>query len=295
MHPRNPHHGRYDFEKLCHASPDLASFLRPNPTGDQTIDFADATAVLSLNRALLSHYYGVKHWMIPPGYLCPPIPGRADYIHYLADLMAESSADPSSSGASVRVLDIGVGANCIYPIIGSQAYRWKFVGTEIDPVSVKAARAVVEANSNLKKQIRIVQQPDPSAIFRGLIKPSDRFEASLCNPPFHVSAAAAQAVGQQKIKNLAKGRATKNKSALNFGGQNAELWCAGGELAFIKQMIAESVEYADQVKWFTSLVSKNENLPGIKKALNGAKPREVKVIPMEQGSKQSRLIAWRFQ
>ncbi|MGZ0707159.1 23S rRNA (adenine(1618)-N(6))-methyltransferase RlmF [Coraliomargarita sp. W4R53] len=290
MHPRNPHNGRYDFEQLCQASPDLASFLRPNPAGDQTIDFADAAAVLSLNRALLFHYYGVKHWMIPPGYLCPPIPGRADYIHYLADLIGETS--PSEN--SIRVLDIGVGANCIYPIIGSQAYRWKFVGTEIDPVSVKAARAVVEANPNLKKQIRIVQQPDRTAIFKGLIKPSDRFAATVCNPPFHASAEAAQAGGQRKVKNLSQGRATAMKPALNFGGQNAELWCAGGELAFIKQMIGESIECADQVNWFTSLVSKSENLPGIEKALNWANPSEVKVIPMEQGSKQSRLIAWRF-
>jgi 23S rRNA (adenine1618-N6)-methyltransferase len=290
VHSRNPHNGRYDFETLCHGSPDLAAFLRSNPAGDQTIDFADATAVLSLNRALLCHYYGVKHWMIPPGYLCPPIPGRADYIHHLADLIGEKP----SPGASIRILDIGVGANCIYPIIGSQAYRWKFVGSEIDPVSVKSARAIVEANACLKKHIRIVQQSDRGSILKGLVKPSDRFAATLCNPPFHASAEVAQAEGQRKVENLSKGRSTGVKPALNFGGKNAELWCAGGELAFIKQMIEESIECADQVKWFTSLVSKSENLPQIQKALNAVKPREVKVVPMEQGSKQSRFIAWRF-
>jgi len=290
VHPRNPHNGRYDFDSLCRASPDLATFLRPNPAGDQTIDFADAAAVLSLNRALLFHYYGVKHWMIPPGYLCPPIPGRADYIHHLADLIGETP----TLEASIRILDIGVGANCIYPIIGSQAYRWKFVGSEIDPVSVKSARAIVEVNACLKKHIRIVQQSDRGSIFKGLVKPSDRFAASLCNPPFHASAEAAQAGGQRKMKNLSKGRSTGVKPALNFGGKNAELWCAGGELAFIRQMIEESIEWVDQVKWFTCLVSKSENLPEIQKALNAVKPSEVKVVPMEQGSKQSRFIAWRF-
>jgi len=290
VHPRNPHNGRYDFDTLCHACPDLASFLRPNPTGDQTIDFADAAAVLSLNRALLCHYYGVKHWMIPPGYLCPPIPGRADYIHHLADLIGEKPAPESS----IRVMDIGVGANCIYPIIGSQAFRWKFVGTEVDPGSVKSARAIVEANPCLQKHIRIVQQSDREFIFKGLLKPGDRFAATLCNPPFHASVAAAQEGSQRKVKNLSKGRSSGVKAARNFGGQNAELWCAGGELAFIKQMIEESIECADQVKWFTSLVSKSENLPHIQKALSAVKPSDVKVVPMEQGSKQSRFIAWRF-
>ena len=290
MHSRNPHKGRYDFERLCHGSPDLAAFLRPNPAGDQTIDFADATAVLSLNRALLCHYYGVKHWMIPPGYLCPPIPGRADYIHHLADLIEKEP----SAGDSIRILDIGVGANCIYPIIGTQAYRWKFVGSEIDPVSVQAARGIVEANACLKKYIRIVQQSDRGSIFKGLVKPGDRFAATLCNPPFHASAEAAQAEGQRKVENLSKGRSTGLKPARNFGGKNVELWCAGGELAFIKQMIEESIKYADQVKWFTSLVSKSENLRQLQKALNAVKPMEVKVVPMEQGSKQSRFIAWRF-
>ena len=41
-----------------------------------------------LNRAILMHHYGVKSWDIPAGYLCPPIPGRADYIHSVADLLA---------------------------------------------------------------------------------------------------------------------------------------------------------------------------------------------------------------
>jgi 23S rRNA (adenine1618-N6)-methyltransferase len=208
----------------------------------------------------------------------------------LADLIG----DEVSSGKSIRMLDIGVGANCIYPIIGSQAYRWKFVGTEIDPVSVKSARAIVAANVGLQKRIRIVQQPDRASIFKGLIKPSDRFAATLCNPPFHASAAAAQADGQRKVKNLNKGRSTGARRALNFGGQNTELWCDGGELAFIQQMIGESIKYGEQVEWFTCLVSKNGNLPEIQSALNAANPRDVKIVPMEQGSKRSRFIAWRF-
>ena len=86
LHPRNPHQGRYDMEALCKACPELRSYLKSNPKDETTIDFSDSKAVLYLNKALLAHYYQTPNWQIPEGYLCPPIPGRADYIHHIADL-----------------------------------------------------------------------------------------------------------------------------------------------------------------------------------------------------------------
>ncbi len=285
LHPRNPHKGRYDFEALCVACPDLSAYLKSNPKGDQTIDFSDAGAVLCLNRALLAHHYKVKHWMIPARYLCPPIPGRADYIHCLADLLGKAEA---------RVLDVGTGANCIYPIIGSQSYGWKFVGSDIDPIAVKAARLIVESNPCLTKKVRIVQQKHAKSIFAGVIKPRDRFDLTMCNPPFHASAEASQAGSQRKVSNLSRGRSGKGAAKLNFGGQSNELWCAGGEVAFIEQMIQESGAYREQVAWFTTLVSKSENLPSLEQALQQVEVTEVKVLPMSQGQKISRVLAWRF-
>lgn len=292
LHPRNPHQGRYDFALLCEAVPMLKSYLRLNPSGEQTIDFADPGAVLCLNQALLAHTYRVKHWMIPAGYLCPPIPGRADYIHYAADLLADAGEVPR--GKSVRVLDIGTGANCIYPIIGSQSYGWKFVATDIDPVSVQTARLIAESNPGLSKLVKVVQQNEREAIFKGIIHKGDHFDLTLCNPPFHVSMKAARAGTQRKQKNLGKGRPSQNANKLNFGGQKAELWCPGGEVAFITKMISESVEFAANVGWFTTLVSKGEHLPVLKKVLTQCDAKQVEVIPMSQGQKVSRLLAWRF-
>lgn len=294
LHPRNPHAGRYDFAALCGACPELSSHLRPNPAGDETIDFADAEAVLCLNRALLAHTYEVKHWEIPKGYLCPPIPGRADMIHYLADLLARRSGGKVPTGKSVKVLDIGTGANCIYPIIGSQSYGWKFVGTEIDPVAIKTARAIVAANPRLTKSIKIVEQSDPAAIFRGVIA-RESYDLVMSNPPFHASIAEAQAGTRRKSKNLSKGRRTSAGTALNFGGQNAELWCPGGEVRFITQMIEESQLYPTQVSWFSSLVSKRANLPALKRAIGKTEARTVEVIEMSQRNKQSRILAWSYQ
>lgn len=305
LHPRNPHRGRYDFVQLCAACPELEAYLRANPAGDRTIDFSHAAAVLCLNRALLAHFYGVRHWMIPAGYLCPPIPGRADYIHCLADLLAGSNAGEVPKGKRVKILDVGTGANCIYPIIGSQSYGWRFVGSDVDPVSVKTARLIVESNPCLTKMIRVVEQRDACSVFRGIIRAGERYEATLCNPPFHASMEDAQAGSARKVRNLSRGqsasRGAKGASAetgagakLNFGGQNSELWCAGGELAFIGKMIRESVDFAGQVGWFTSLVSKSAHLRVLQQELDRCGAAQVTVLPMGQGNKVSRVLAWRF-
>ena len=88
LHPRNRHSGRYDFPKLIAACPELGEYVILNPYGKQSIDFANPDAVRVFNRALLRQFYGIQHWDIPAGYLCPPVPGRADYLHGLADLLA---------------------------------------------------------------------------------------------------------------------------------------------------------------------------------------------------------------
>jgi len=294
LHPRNPHKGRYDLVVLSKSCPELKTFFKVNPTGDKTIDFSDDKAVLCLNKALLAHYYHVINWNIPAGYLCPPIPGRADYIHNLADLLANCDQGKIPMGKKVKVLDIGTGANCIYPIIGSQSYGWQFVATDIDPVSVKAASLIVDSNACLTKLIKLTLQNDKRAIFSGIIKDKDRFDLTLCNPPFHASMADAQASSQRKLQNLSKGKLKKSSIKLNFGGQKAELWCPGGEIKFLKQMAKESVNYSKQVCWFTSLVSKSENVRPLKKLLNQLGVNQIEVIKMSQGQKISRLIAWSF-
>lgn len=301
LHPRNPHRGRYDLTALVNACPELKAFIQPNPKGDNTIDFSNEKAVLCLNKALLAHYYHVSNWSIPEGYLCPPIPGRADYIHYVADLLVENASFESETPAKkLKVLDVGTGANCIYPIIGSQSYGWEFVASDIDTVSVASAKAIVSANKSLKGKVTVVLQGHADAIFKGVIKVDDRFALTVCNPPFHSSMAEAKAGSQRKWKNLNKRpssrTSTKDRSdpKLNFGGQKAELWCQGGEIAFLTRMAKESVEFAHQVSWFTSLVSKADNVKPLKNLLNQLGAKHVKVVEMSQGQKISRLIAWRF-
>jgi 23S rRNA (adenine1618-N6)-methyltransferase len=288
LHPRNRHRDRYDFPALEQSSPALSAFLRPGPHGETTVDFADPMAVKALNQALLAHFYGVKQWDIPEGFLCPPVPGRADYIHHLADLLAEGNGGVVPSQASV--LDVGVGANCIYPLIGQHEYGWRFTGTDVDPEAISSATAIIDANPGLTRQIRLRRQKTPTAILPGVIHKNEMFDATLCNPPFHDSAQAARSGSERKRRNLGQDEG----AALNFGGREQELWCVGGEVAFVSQMVNESKAFARQVQWFTSLISRGENLPLIYRALQEAGVEKVVKKEMAQGQKQSRFIAWTF-
>lgn len=295
LHPRNRHQGRYDFPALIKASPELATFVIINPYGKESIDFANPAAVKVFNRALLKQFYGIAHWDIPADYLCPPIPGRADYLHYLADLLAANNGGEIPRGAKVRALDIGVGANCIYPLLGNHEYAWHFLGTDIAASAIASAKAIVQANPGLATAIELRQQPEPGHIFHGLLQANERFDLTLCNPPFHASAEEASSGSKRKWRNLGKLDPKRKLPLLNFGGQAAELWCKGGEAAFVSQLIKESAEISQQVLWFSSLISKASNLPGVYSALKQAGALQVQTVEMAQGQKQSRFVAWTFQ
>lgn len=284
LHPNNPHKGRYDFKVLVDKLPELKSFIIKNPIGEETIDFSDNQAVVCLNKALLKTYYNIDNWDIPAGFLCPPIPGRADYIHYIAELLTKKK--------NINVLDIGTGANCIYPIIGSQTFDWNYTASDIDPKSIENAQKIIDSNEKLKNKVKLKLQKDRNHIFIGVIEKNDKFDLTMCNPPFHSSLEDALKANQRKVNNLNKGNKNIQKG-LNFGGQKAELWCPGGERLFLKKMAKESVNFASQVYYFTSLISNKENIKPTIKVLEklGAK---CKVLEMSQGQKISRVLAWTF-
>lgn len=292
LHPRNFHNNRYDFNELIKINTELKEFVKPNKYGDLSIDFSNPKAVLALNKALLSYFYGVEKYSIPDGYLCPPIPGRADYIHHIADLLASCNNNIIPKGKTVKGLDVGIGANGIYAILGSRIYDWDFLGSDIEEESIKSVENIVNSNESLNGKITYKLQTNPEKIFTGIINKDDFFDFTLCNPPFHKSLKDAMEGNKRKIENLTKQKTEKN--VLNFGGKNNELWCKGGEITFISNMIKESLDYKNNVLWFTTLVSKKENLPIIYKLLKSIKPIQIKTIEMNQGQKTTRIVAWSF-
>ncbi len=291
LHPHNIHKGMYDFNKLVKACPQLEAFVVRNRYGNQTLDFSNPLAVKFLNMALLKAYHQIDFWDIPNGYLCPPIPGRADYLYYAADLLAESNDQTIPLEDQVDVLDIGTGASMIYPILGISIFGWNFVGSDIDKVSLASGKEIIDRNDHLKK-IQLRLQNDPSRIFKDVVKAGEFFDLIMCNPPFHASEQEALAGTGRKIKNLTGKR--QPRPLLNFGGMSNELWCEGGEIDFIGRMIQESAQIGFSCLWFTSLVSKESSLKVIYSQLASIGAVEVKTVSMSQGNKKSRFVAWTF-
>lgn len=286
LHPRNRFRNGYDFPRLIAGSPRLAEFVAPNAYGDASIDYANPEAVKALNQALLKDGYGIENWDVPPGYLCPPIPGRSDYLHHLADLPAIEQRK------SVRVLDIGMGANCIYPLIGAREYGWRFVGSETDPKALRWAQKLVSANPAVSDLIECRLQKSPNACFDGVIKAGETFDLSMSNPPFHASAAAAAEGTRRKQRNL--GTRKSAAPVLNFGGQAGELWCEGGEVGFVRRMIVESSDRPGLCRWFTTLVSQAAHLPPLFHSLESVNALDVQTLEIAHGQKKSRILAWTF-
>jgi 23S rRNA (adenine1618-N6)-methyltransferase len=294
VHPRNRHQGHYDFDKLVAALPALSAHVVSSPRGEPTIDFSDPAAVRALNRALLKHHHGVAEWDVPEGFLCPPIPGRSDTIHHAADLLASSNGGVVPRGPAVRVLDVGVGATAIYPIIGNREYGWSFVGTDISDEALASTRRIVEANPELRGAIETRKQTSPPSVLAGVVRPGEEFDLMVCNPPFHASLEEVQAGSARKWRGL--GRAPGADGPIrNFGGQGAELWCPGGEVAFVGRLVDESARIGQQVLWFTALVSKESSLYALELKFDDVDATDVHVIEMGQGQKRSRLLAWTYR
>jgi len=292
VHERNKHINGYDLERLVQSCPDLKSHITKNPKGRDTINFFNPIAVKLLNQAILMADYGLTYWDIPDGYLCPPVPGRADYIHSVADLLTGNNESKPPKGKRIKCLDIGVGANAIYPIIGIAEYEWSFTGAEIDFQAIKNLEKLKLLNKSLKEQFEIRQQTLSEHFFQGIIREGEFYDLTICNPPFFSNTEEAQTANRRKLSKLKNKKI--NKASFNFGGHSKELIYKGGEKRFVRNMIRESSTYGQFVMWFSTLISKETLVPAFKDMLGQLKAKKIKVIPMSQGNKKSRIIAWTF-
>ncbi|CAI8164140.1 MAG: Ribosomal RNA large subunit methyltransferase F [Polaribacter sp. SA4-10] len=279
LHTNNKFNTSYDFDELIIKNPSLKEFVLENKFGSISIDFSNPTAVKELNKALLYTYDKISTWIFPDENLCPPIPGRLDYIHHLADLISEEK--------NIKILDIGTGATCIYPLLGVAEYNWDFVAIDIDINSLDTAQDIIDDNS-LDTKIKLRQQLDENQILKGILNDDDSFSAVICNPPFYKSAEEARGANRRKNRNLG------NSSVRNFAGNNNELWYIGGEKAFLHNYLFESSLYKDRSIWFTSLVSKKENVESMEKSSKKLGATAFKVIPMNQGNKVTRIVCWKY-
>jgi 23S rRNA (adenine1618-N6)-methyltransferase len=279
LHPKNKFNKGYDFDVLIVENPLLKEFVLENKFGSISIDFSNPNAVKELNKALLFSYDKLNLWNFSDENLCPPIPGRLDYILHLSDLLSEEK--------DIKILDIGTGATCIYPLLGVAEFNWNFIATDIDLDSLDSAQDIIDDN-NLDANIKLRQQFDEQQILKGILEEDDFFSATMCNPPFYKSAEEARGANRRKSRNLG------NNAVRNFSGNNNELWYKGGEKVFLHNYLYESSLFSNKSKWFTSLVSKKENVESLQNSAKKLGAEEFKVINMNQGNKVTRIVCWRF-
>ena len=171
---------------------------------------------------------------LPPGRLIPTLPLRLNYLLWIEDLLAVTG----SKSEVVRGLDIGTGACCIYPILGTRKNKWLFTATEADQINYESSLKTIEKN-NLKESIAI-RKVDADSLLIGVVEPSERYDFSMCNPPFFDS------------DNLVpKTRTAKRPLPIcpKSGGSTSasEIAVKGGEVEFLRKLVNESKELESTV------------------------------------------------
>lgn len=285
MKSAKEHTNNYNFEVLIDNYPKLQPFVFKNKYGNLTINFSESKAVRALNTAILNTNYGINYWQFDDNNLTPPIPSRAAYIHLLKDLLLSSNLD-----GNIKVLDIGTGANCIYPLLGQSIYNWQFVGSDINKSSIKQAEKII-AKNKLEDEVSIRFQSNPNQIFQGILTKTDIFTLTMCNPPFYKDETEANSATLKKLKGLNQDTNSINR---NFSGISNELWYKGGEKAFLHNYLYESSLFKNKCFWYTTLVANKDNIKSMYASLDKLGAKIIKTLPINIGQKKSRVVAWTF-
>ncbi|KAL4428378.1 hypothetical protein ABPG75_002467 [Micractinium tetrahymenae] len=114
-----------------------------------SLDFTSPAACRELTRVLFRHDFGLE-WWVPLGQLVPPVTNRANYLHWLEDLLSLSAPKGPVAG-----LDIGCGANLIYCLLGAALCGWRMVGADVTPAALAWAARNLGANPQLAGLVEV--------------------------------------------------------------------------------------------------------------------------------------------
>ncbi|KAF4650126.1 hypothetical protein FOZ61_000654, partial [Perkinsus olseni] len=228
MHPRNRHIKPVDYKELSIKTgcEELAQYVYHNRFGGYSINYNNRNAVKCLTKCILLHLYNIKGWTVPDGCLIPPVPTRENYIHHLADLIHPQQQQQQQSSSecyrdtSVKGIDVGIGGNGIYSLLGSALYGWQMFGTEVSQESIDNVQSIIDNNKDIVN-ITIKKQEDKMKIFEGCIVLEDTYTFSMCNPPFY-----------ENDDNNKDAMMNRNPYK-DYGGSTVEMRCQGGELGFL--------------------------------------------------------------
>ncbi|XP_077246559.1 methyltransferase isoform X2 [Tasmannia lanceolata] len=324
IHPRN----RYaenppDFRLLASLYPSFEPFVFYSRDGRPRIDWTDFNATRELTRILLHHHHSIN-WWIPDGQLCPTVPNRSNYIHWIEDLLS-SDVIPKIDGGGVRVrgFDIGTGANCIYPLLGASLLGWNFVGSDVTDVALEWAEKNVGNNPHLSELIEIRKAVDQSfsdgvtsdlgeivSVVPGIEEESDKDgsvvvevdalsdgKKSYQGPPVLIGVVRDGEkfdfcmCNPPFFESIAEAGLNPKTSC---GGTFEEMVCPGGEQAFITQIIEDSVKLKQSFRWYTTMVGRKANLKVLVPKLREVGVSIVKTTEFVQGQTSRWGLAWSF-
>lgn len=329
IHPKNKYsENPPDFSLLASLYPSFETYVFYSRDGRPRIDWTDFNATRELTRVLLLHDHGIN-WWIPDGQLCPTVPNRSNYIHWLEDLLASDVIPkPHSSNDKVRGFDIGTGANCIYPLLGASLLGWSFVASDITDIALEWAERNVQSNPHISNLIEIrkvrcceelppIQESnDEERVFGGesgieVREGGNEAEAS-SSATFDVPAATDRSYHGPPIlinvvregetfdfcmcnppffENIEEGGLNPKTSC---GGTHKEMVCHGGEKAFITRIIEDSVSLKESFRWYTSMVGRKINLKFLISKLREVGATIVKTTEFVQGQTCRWGLAWSF-
>lgn len=288
MHYRNAFREQnLNFKLVAGRQEDLKPFIERRSESQWRLNFKSWVVTRALNSALLIDAYELGMWDLPRFQLCPPVANRANYIHWLEDLLLQSRpSGVAETGASVRGLDVGVGASCVFPLLGASINGWSFVGVDIVDIALSSAIKNVRNNPRIAGLIEIrdgrMSEVIPSrnlSKFNTLlgVKNEEQFSFCMCNPPFF------DLIQDAKLN-----------PGTNFGGTTYEMCHPGGEEAFTQRIFDESLVLRERVHWYTTMCGKKRTLRKILHLLEVARVPTIRTTRFLQGRTTRWGIAWSF-
>ncbi|EIW74733.1 hypothetical protein CONPUDRAFT_169696 [Coniophora puteana RWD-64-598 SS2] len=280
MHPRNRYNTPPDFTSLAKRYPPLRPYVFINEDNVAILDFQNIDAQRRLTEALLHCDFNLKITLMEDR-LCPPVPNRLNYILWIQDIIRSCDLPERP----VRGIDVGTGASAIYPLLAcSMDPSWHMVGLEIDDESARCALQNVAAN-NLSDRIDIRMSVLDGPIFALFDDDLDtQYDFTMCNPPFYGSA--------QEIAESAEGKLYGPRSVCS--GAAVEMVTPGGEVAFVSQMVRESVQHKTRCRWFTSMLGKLSSVSVVIELIKALGIDNYGITEFVQGQTRRWAVVWSF-
>ena len=269
-----------DFLTLIKEFPELKKYiLKQNEDNEEEFQFDWSNNELSLlmDKSILNYYFNIKYYDIPKGFLIPPIPSRINYINLINSIITKLIKDIDIK--NIIGIDIGTGANIIYPILGYSIYKWKFICTEINNEAYNNAKLILQKN-NLENNINIIKQNNKDNIFISILNRENKYIFSMCNPPYY------------NYENEIKLEDKKRDNEYNFD----EIYYKNGEYGFFQRYFEESICYKNNVFLYTILIGKKINAENIYDKLSSYNDI-IKIYNMQKiltGNNVRYIIYWSF-